>query len=47
MAVILIVDDDPKIRKLEDIYLRSEGFDTLLRAMGSRRSAYSKKIGWI
>ncbi len=29
MAVILIADDDLKIRKLEDIYLRSEGFETL------------------
>ena len=34
MAVILIVDDDPKIRKLEDIYLRSEGFDTLFAGDG-------------
>lgn len=34
MAVILIVDDDPKIRKLEDIYLRSEGFHTLFAGDG-------------
>ena len=30
MAVILVVDDNQKIRRLIDIYLRREGFSTLL-----------------
>ena len=34
MATILIVDDDRKICRLEDIYLRSEGFDTLVARDG-------------
>lgn len=34
MATILIVDDDRKICRLEDIYLRSEGFDTLIARDG-------------
>ena len=34
MATILIVDDDRKICRLEDIYLRSEGFDTLFARDG-------------
>lgn len=34
MATILIVDDNPKIRKLIDIYLRREGFATLQSADG-------------
>ena len=34
MATILIVDDDRKICRLEDISLRSEGFDTLVARDG-------------
>lgn len=34
MATILIVDDDRKICRLEDIYLRSEGLDTLVARDG-------------
>ena len=34
MATILIVDDDRKICRLEDIYLRSEGYDTLVARDG-------------
>lgn len=34
MATILIVDDDRKICRLEDIYLPSEGFDTLVARDG-------------
>lgn len=34
MATILIVDDNAKIRRLMDIYLRREGFQTLQAADG-------------
>ena len=39
MAVILIVDDDLKIRKLETIYLRMEGFETLTAEDGAQALA--------
>ena len=49
MATLLIVDDDPKIRKLEDIYLRSEGFETLLAQDGevALRVLEEKKVDLI
>ena len=34
MAAILVVDDNQKIRRLIDIYLRREGFSTLLAETG-------------
>ncbi len=36
MAVILVVDDNQKIRRLIDIYLRREGFSTLLAETGEQ-----------
>ncbi len=36
MAVILVVDDNQKIRRLIDIYLRREGFSTLLAETGDQ-----------
>lgn len=36
MAAILVVDDNQKIRRLVDIYLRREGFSTLLAETGDQ-----------
>ncbi len=36
MAAILVVDDNQKIRRLIDIYLRREGFSTLLAETGDQ-----------
>ncbi len=36
MAAILVVDDNQKIRRLIDIYLRREGFSTLLAETGEQ-----------
>ena len=36
MAVILVVDDNQKIRRLIDIYLSREGFYTVLAEAGGQ-----------
>lgn len=36
MSTILVVDDSPKIRRLLEIFLKSEGFDVLLAKDGSQ-----------
>ena len=46
-ANILVVDDEPEIADLVEVYLKSEGFTVFKCGTGAAPSAASAGSGWI